>query len=273
MLAPSRLWQVTEYLTVFKSRSIVGAMPGSDASATGPSRRERRRQETLTEIKRAAVRQLAEGGVGAISTRAIAREIGTTASGVNYYFPVRQALLDAMITDGFDDLAGALRDARDAHAGERPDVLWLAICRAHRAWALAQPARYLLLYGNDGGGAAKDRNPAVRAAFRGAVDVLFTAMQVAVGAEQLDLSPVEELMPRRLGKQLGQWRAGRPPTHGLPESALAACLIMYAQLHGAITLEIADHIPPAVQDRQALFELEMTHAYNALLARSSLGRR
>ena len=74
-----------------------------------PSRRDRRKQETIDDIKAAARGQLAGGGPAGISLRAIARELGMTASAVHYYFPSRQALLDALIVDGFSSLADALR--------------------------------------------------------------------------------------------------------------------------------------------------------------------
>ena len=76
---------------------------------TSPSRRDQRRQETITDIKAAARTQLAEGGPTGISLRAIARDLGMTPSAVHYYFPGREALLDALIVDGWDTLAMALR--------------------------------------------------------------------------------------------------------------------------------------------------------------------
>jgi AcrR family transcriptional regulator len=74
-----------------------------------PSRRDRRRQETITDIKTAARAQLAQGDPAGISLRAIARQLGITPSAVHYYFPGRAALLDALIIDGWDTLAVALR--------------------------------------------------------------------------------------------------------------------------------------------------------------------
>ena len=46
------------------------------------SRRDRRKQETITDIKTIARRQLAEDGPAGISMRAIARDLGMTASAV-----------------------------------------------------------------------------------------------------------------------------------------------------------------------------------------------
>ena len=57
-----------------------------------PSRRDRRREETTTDIKTTARAQLAAGGPTAISLRAIARQLGMTPTAVHYYFPGREAL-------------------------------------------------------------------------------------------------------------------------------------------------------------------------------------
>ena len=88
--------------------------------------------------------------------RAIARHLAITASAVHYYFPSRQALLDAPVVDGFTSLAEALRTTYEGAAPRPPGEQWLAVCRAHRAWALDHQAEYLLLYGHDGGCAAPD---------------------------------------------------------------------------------------------------------------------
>jgi AcrR family transcriptional regulator len=76
-----------------------------------PSRRDRRRQETITDIKTAARTQLAEGGPAGISLRAIARQLGMTPAAVHYYFPGREALLDALIV---------------SPTGAKPPRRWLA---------------------------------------------------------------------------------------------------------------------------------------------------
>jgi AcrR family transcriptional regulator len=67
---------------------------------------------------------------------------------VHYYFPSRQALLDALIVDGFTSLAQALQTTYERVGPRPPGEQWLAVCRAHRAWALDHQAEYLLLYGH-----------------------------------------------------------------------------------------------------------------------------
>jgi AcrR family transcriptional regulator len=225
---------------------------------------DRRRRETIDDIKDTARSQLAGAGPAGISMRAIARHLAMTASAVHYYFPSRQALLEALVVDGFTSLAEALRTAYEGAAPRPPGEQWLAVCQAHRAWALDHQAEYLLLYGHDGACAVKQRNPQVDQAFSSVVNVLFSIMRVAVAADEIDTERIEAAAPASLRRQLATWRDENDGGGGFPDGALAACMITYAQLHGAITLELLGHVPPALADYGALFELEMVHAYAAL---------
>jgi AcrR family transcriptional regulator len=223
-----------------------------------PSRRDRRKQETIDDIKAAARGQLAGGGPAGISLRAIARDLGMTASAVHYYFPSRQALLDALIVDGFSSLADALRSSYDQASALSPDERCLAVYRAHRDWALRHPSEYLLLYGHTGG-AARSGNPQAQQAMSNVVAVLFAMMRNAVANGDVDTEQIEAATPPALRGQLAAWRDAAKGIGDLPDGALAACMIGYAQLHGAITLELAGHVPPQLTDGNALFDLQMAH--------------
>ncbi|MDA0184680.1 TetR/AcrR family transcriptional regulator [Solirubrobacter phytolaccae] len=87
-------------------------------------------------MKRIALTQLEAGGPAAVALNAIARELGVSGPALYRYFKNRDALLSALVLDAYDDLAAALEPAPD---------LWSA-ARAYRAWALAQPHRYRLLF-------------------------------------------------------------------------------------------------------------------------------
>jgi AcrR family transcriptional regulator len=252
-------WTVLKYLAMLEVVVVSGARP---------SRRERRRQETIDDIKATARGQLADGGPAAISQRAIARHLDIAASAVHYYFPSRRALVDALIVDGFDSLAEALRSTYERAATVPPAGQWLAVSRAHRAWALRHPSEYLLLYGHDGGGAAKRRHPQVHQAMWNIIDVLFAIMRNAVATGEIDTERIEAATPAPLRTQLASWRDTRRGTGELPDGALAACMITYAQLHGAITLELVTHIPSQLTDHSALFDLEMAHTYASLCRQS-----
>jgi AcrR family transcriptional regulator len=180
------------------------------------------------------------------------------------YFPSRQALLDALVIDGFTSLTQALRTAYERAGTRPPGEQWLAVCRAHRAWALDHQAEYLLLYGHDGASAVKQGNPEVDQAYSSAVSVLFSIMRGAVAAGEIDTERIEAGIPASLRGQFGAWRDEDDGSGHLSDGALAACIITYAQLHGAIALELIGHLPLALADHGALFDLEMVHAYAAL---------
>lgn len=84
----------------------------------------------------------------------------------------------------------------------------------------------------------------------------FTMMRDALAAGQIDTEGLQTAVPPPLREQLAGWRETTAETAGLPDGALAACLIGYAQLHGAITLELAGRIPPQIQPA-ALSDLQM----------------
>jgi AcrR family transcriptional regulator len=236
--------------------AVLMARPGSPRSRL--SRRDRRKQETTVDIKATARRQLADAGPAGISLRAIARDLGMTASAVHYYFPSRQALLDALIVDGFNSLGDALRSSYDQAAAAPPDERCLAVYRAHRAWALHHPSEYLLLYGHTGG-AARHRHPQSQQAMSNVVAVLFAVMRDCVASGDVDTERIEAATPAPLRQQFATWRDAIDSIGDLPDGALAACMIGYAQLHGAITLELIGHIPPQLTDRSALFDFKMAH--------------
>ena len=105
-------------------------------------RDESRRQVTAA-IRAAARRQIAEVGGGALSMRAIAREVGLVSSAVYRYFPTREALLTAMIVESYGNLASAL-PATEGLAGAEA---WRTLGRGLRAWARSVPHEFQLIYG------------------------------------------------------------------------------------------------------------------------------
>ena len=80
--------------------------------------RDRRRAETVREIKAAALQQLAEGGTGALSLRGVARSIGMTVQSLYHYFDSRDALLTALVSDAHHQLADAVQAAADDTRGQ-----------------------------------------------------------------------------------------------------------------------------------------------------------
>lgn len=238
-------------------------MAGTSPPQPSLSRRDRRRAQTIGDIKAAALRQLAAAGPAGISMRAIARDLDMTATGVHYYYPDRQALIDALTVDGFAALAAALQSAYEEGKGGPPRQRWLAVARAWRAWALRHPAEYLLIYGHSGG-AARRVNEQVAKAMASAVGVLFAAMRGCVRHGDIDVPRLEAATPRALREQFAAWRGAAGGIGDLPDGALAACMLTYSRLHGAIVLELVGHLPPQLTDHGALFDMEMEHTTDSL---------
>ncbi|MFC6345586.1 TetR/AcrR family transcriptional regulator, partial [Nocardioides hankookensis] len=102
------------------------------------SRAENRADQTRAILDRARA-QLAEVGPAALSVRQIARDVGLVSSAVYRYFPSRDHLLTALIIEAYDELGTVV---------EAADPGFLAWADAIRAWALAHPHEYALLYGS-----------------------------------------------------------------------------------------------------------------------------
>jgi AcrR family transcriptional regulator len=118
--------------------------PDLDGGPRAEGVRARARRELVRQIADAARDQLAEVGAAALSVRAVTRQLGMAPSAVYRYFPNRDALLTALITDAYVGLADAAADAEAAVP--RADLLgrWLAVHRAVRGWALGHRVALLL---------------------------------------------------------------------------------------------------------------------------------
>ncbi|MFC4943901.1 TetR/AcrR family transcriptional regulator [Pseudonocardia sp. GCM10023141] len=110
--------------------------------------RARVRAELTREIAEVARKHLASDGAAALSLRAVAREMGMASSAVYRYFPSRDDLLTALIVDAYDAIGAAAEDAEAAEPRDHLRARWQAACRAARAWAVAHPHEYALVYGS-----------------------------------------------------------------------------------------------------------------------------
>jgi AcrR family transcriptional regulator len=111
-------------------------------------RRERLRREMTDEIIGAARLLLEKGGAGAISVRAIARQVGITAPGIYRYFPSLDALMSALRESVISELCAAVESARGQSGG---------MAGAFRGWALDHPASFTFTLGLAGHGVGGQR--------------------------------------------------------------------------------------------------------------------
>jgi AcrR family transcriptional regulator len=118
------------------------------ATKTTGTARERARAEIMGEILQAGRAHLARDGAAGLSLRAVARDLGMVSSAVYRYVPNRDALLTLLIIDAYDAVGASVEKAEAAVARDDFTGRFLATCHAVRAWALAHPHEYALVYGS-----------------------------------------------------------------------------------------------------------------------------
>jgi AcrR family transcriptional regulator len=205
------------------------------AAASVPrTARERARAEITAELLEAGRRHLATDGAAALSLRAIARDLGMASSAVYRYVASRDDLLTRLIIDAYNSLGAAAEAAEGAV--DRADLpgRWAAICTSVRAWALANPNEYALIYGSPVPGyvAPPDTiGPAARAA-----ELLVQLLVDAVSRGLPVPRPPMEPLSARGAAALAPIREALPP--GIPDTALQAGLMAWAALFGTISFEL-----------------------------------
>jgi AcrR family transcriptional regulator len=209
-----------------------------------PTRRERLRAATVAEIKTVARRHLVAGGPGAVSLRAIARDMGMTAPGLYRYFPSFDELVSALVSDLYDELATELDRARDA-AGESPGVRALSVCRAFRTWSVAHPTEFGLLFGTPPLGDATPPGGAGRR-FEGLFSALFADLWLRYRF------PTPERLEPDLAAQLEAWR--RSTGTDVPTGAVRVLLGAWVRVYGLVALEVFGHLAFVLDDSEPLFE-------------------
>jgi len=215
-----------------------------------PTRRERLRATTVAEIQAAARAALVAEGPTGISLRAIAREMGLTAPALYRYYASRDDLITALIASLYDELSASMIAARDA---AEPDIAsrLMATSRAFRAWSVAHPAEFALIFGSPVPGYdAPVDGPTHEAGERfggvwaGLFAELWTRAPFPVTPERdLDAALVAQL--RRYADHLGM---------GLPLGAVLVFLECWARLYGLIAMEVFGQLQFALTDVEPMFE-------------------
>jgi AcrR family transcriptional regulator len=88
------------------------------------------------------MRQVEEGGVEALSLKAIAEEMGMSGPALYRYVRSRDELMADLVVQSWEGLASALERAAEENSRASAAKRLGAIGLAYRAWALAQPHSY-----------------------------------------------------------------------------------------------------------------------------------
>ncbi len=215
-----------------------------------------KRQESREQIEARIIelgrRQLAQGGAAALSVRAIARELGMVSSAVYRYVSSRDELLTLLLVDAYSDLADTVDRARES-AGDAWSDDVIAIARAARGWAVADPARWALLYGSPVPGYHAPAERTVPAGTR-VVAAFFDA--VAAGIATGDIRLTDDLAPQPMSSDFERVRH----EFGFPGDDLvtAKCFLLWAGVLGAISLEVfGQYGADTLTDPAAVFDTQL----------------
>jgi AcrR family transcriptional regulator len=221
--------------------------------------------------------------------------MGMTAPALYRYFPSREDLIGALIADLYDELTAAIstaaRTAGDAPGGVGGDATRgaaggpargmagdaaggvgggaaagetaagdpragiTAASRAFRAWALAHPREFGLLFGSPipGIDAHSDDSPAGLASER--FGQVFADLVARIYLASPFPVPAEDEMDPELRRQLRDWCSALPVE--LPAGAGQVFLSCWIRLYGMVALEVFGHVQFALPDAEPLFEAEL----------------
>ena len=207
-------------------------------------------------IKETAWKQIDEVGAPDLSLLDIASDLKITAPAIYNYFSDRDALVTALIIDAFTSFGDWQLEARDSVSEEDLPGRMSAIGLAYRNWAHAFPQRYQLIFGTPIPG------------YEGPVEKIFPSSARSLSAL---VSVVEGL--RRAGKlnvasfpkiksdykiSFEAWK-----TYGGSADilSLSVAMLIWARVHGIVSLEIGGNLPPfgSKGDALYLYELNSIH--------------
>jgi AcrR family transcriptional regulator len=211
-------------------------------------------------IKETAWKQIAKFGAPALSLRAIARELKITAPAIYNYFADRDALVTALIIDAYTSFGDWQLEARDAVTVNDPRAKLKAIGLAYRNWAHTYSQRYQLIFGTPIPGYEAPAEKVFPSSAR-SISALFSVVEElhAAGKLNTDLVPT---VNDKYRDYYEQWRTYSGDVH--PFSLFVAMLI-WARVHGIVSLEIQGNLPPFGENGDALYLFELNSHVQQLI--------
>lgn len=206
-------------------------------AADGKTSRERYRAQVCADIKRYAWEQLATAGVSALSLNAIAKHVGMSGPALYRYFASRDDLVTDLVRDAYRSLADTVQAA--AASGGVAEVAY-----AVREWALADPQRYLFIYGTPIPG------------YRAPGDTTAISNEIMAALIEVHAACPDDGRVTPFGSHLEGHRewAGDSP---VPSAVLRRAVTFWTRLHGVLSLELAGHFDGMGFDPALLFAAEL----------------
>ncbi|HEX9840327.1 MAG TPA: TetR/AcrR family transcriptional regulator [Anaerolineales bacterium] len=211
-------------------------------------------------IKGTAWKQIAELGAPALSLRAIARELKITAPAIYNYFRDRDALVTALIIDAFTSFGDWQLEARDSVPEKDLLGRMNAIGLAYRNWAHTFPQRYQLIFGTPIPG------------YEGPMEKIFPSSARSLSAL---VSVVEGLrlagklnvdsFPKVKSNYKISFEAWKTYGGNAEILSLSVAMLIWARVHGIVSLEIGGNLPPFGPKGDALYRYELQSIYEQFI--------
>ncbi|HXZ61450.1 MAG TPA: TetR/AcrR family transcriptional regulator [Acidimicrobiales bacterium] len=238
----------------------------SAAAPRSRTARERVRRELTAEILAVARRHLGREGAAALSLRSVARELGMAPSALYRYFDSRDALLSALILDAFESLAAEAEaaagvagaggaDGETSGPGDAVGAVerWLAVPRAVRAWALAHPHEWGLVFGTPVPGYEAPQSTVAPYARVAAAMSRPVVEAFAAGR----LRPAGSLGPRPDAAAASVAPVAAALLPGVPAGNVVAAVGAWSTVVGMVSLEVFGHWRNTVLDPEVFFDATM----------------
>ena len=203
-------------------------------------------------IKEAAWKQITEYGAPALSLRAIARELKITAPAIYNYFPDRDALVTALIIDAFISFGDWQIEARDSVSKEDHVGRMTVIGLAYRNWAHAFPQRYQLIFGTPIPGYKGPIEKILPSSAR-SLSALVSVVEGLRLAGKLNVEAFPKVKPE-YKVSFEMWKTYGGDADVL---SLSVAMIIWARVHGIVSLEIGGNLPPFGAKGDALYLYEL----------------
>lgn len=203
-------------------------------------------------IRQTAWKQITEQGASALNLRAIGRALKVTAPAIYNYFPRRDDLVTALIIEAYTSFGDWQIEAREAvpaadHAGRLK-----AIGVAYRRWAHTYPQRYQLIFGAPIPNYVRPLEKIFPSSTR-AISALFGVVDETRVAGRLNTESFQP-MQKEYEVALEIWKAHVGEVH--PATHFVA-MIIWARVHGLVSLEIQGNLPPFGETGDALYLVEL----------------
>lgn len=203
-------------------------------------------------IKDAAWKHIAKEGAPALSLRAIARDLKITAPAIYNYFSDRDALVTALIIDAYTSFGDSQLAARDEVPPEDM-IKRLTVCGlAYRTWAHKYPQRYELIFGTPIPGYQAPIMEVMPSAARSLCALVNVVEQLRL-AEKLKIKSFPKVKAEfKVGFEMWKKYLG-----DVDILSLSVGMIIWARVHGIVSLEITDKLPPFGASGDDLYLYEM----------------